>query len=215
MNGSPRGHAVWDPGQYHKFGDHRLRPALELFERAMLALGRREPGAVYDLGCGGGEITRIMAERWPETHVVGLDSSAEMLRKAQRIENLTGEALELVGHHRHRDLAPGKLGQHLVRMRIGLRVDRVVFGVIGEHLLVELAEFVVRQPALLIDRLFEHDLGPAADQVACMVGGDRVETAQFERMVDGRTEIAMRFEQGSVEVEADDGEWQVGHWRKR
>ena len=48
-----------------------------------------------------------------------------------------------------------------------------------------------------------------------MVGGDRVETAQFERMVDGRTEIAMRFEQGSVEVEADDGEWQVGHWRKR
>ncbi len=83
MSTSPRGQAVWDPGQYHKFGDHRLRPALELFERAMLALGRREPGAVYDLGCGGGEITRIMAERWPETHVVGLDSSAEMLRKAQ------------------------------------------------------------------------------------------------------------------------------------
>lgn len=83
MNTSPRGHAVWDPGQYHKFGDHRLRPALELFERAMLALGGREPRQVYDLGCGAGEIARIMAERWPEARVVGLDSSAEMLKKAE------------------------------------------------------------------------------------------------------------------------------------
>ena len=83
MNTSPRGHAVWDPGQYHKFGDHRLRPALELFERAMLALGSKAPANAYDLGCGAGEIARIMADRWLEAHVVGLDSSAEMLVKAE------------------------------------------------------------------------------------------------------------------------------------
>jgi trans-aconitate 2-methyltransferase len=83
MSTSPRGHAVWDPGQYHKFGDHRLRPALELFERAMLALGDRAPENIYDLGCGGGEIARIMANRWPNSRVVGLDSSTEMLVKAE------------------------------------------------------------------------------------------------------------------------------------
>lgn len=83
MTTSPRGHAVWDPGQYHKFGDHRLRPALELFERAMLALGDRVPKEIYDLGCGGGEIARIMADRWPDARVVGLDSSTEMLTKAE------------------------------------------------------------------------------------------------------------------------------------
>ena len=80
---SPRGHAVWDPGQYHKFGDHRLRPALELFERAMLAMGSKSPREVYDLGCGAGEIARIMADRWPDARIIGLDSSAEMLVKAQ------------------------------------------------------------------------------------------------------------------------------------
>ncbi len=79
----PRGHAVWDPGQYHKFGDHRLRPALELFERAMLAMGGAMPTEVCDLGCGAGEIARIMADRWPDARVTGLDSSAEMLVKAQ------------------------------------------------------------------------------------------------------------------------------------
>jgi trans-aconitate 2-methyltransferase len=79
---SRRREAVWDPGQYHKFGDYRLRPALELFERAMLALGDRIPSEIYDLGCGGGEIARIMAARWPAAHVVGLDSSDEMLAKA-------------------------------------------------------------------------------------------------------------------------------------
>ena len=83
MNTSPHGHAVWDPRQYHKFGDHRLRPALELFERAMLAMGSNAPATVYDLGCGAGEVARIIADRWPDAHVVGLDSSAEMLAKAE------------------------------------------------------------------------------------------------------------------------------------
>jgi trans-aconitate 2-methyltransferase len=94
MSISPRGHAVWDPGQYHKFGDHRLRPALELFERAMLALGDRVPQEIYDLGCGGGEIARIMADRWPDAHVVGLDSSAEMLVKAEAAGTSRVEWLE-------------------------------------------------------------------------------------------------------------------------
>lgn len=79
----PRGQAVWDPGQYHKFSDHRLRPALELLERAVLAMGGNSPSEVCDLGCGGGEITRIMADHWPDARVIGLDTSPEMLVKAE------------------------------------------------------------------------------------------------------------------------------------
>ena len=42
------------------------------------------PGhAIYDLGCGAGNITRILAERFPGPPVIGVDSSEEMLAKAR------------------------------------------------------------------------------------------------------------------------------------
>jgi trans-aconitate 2-methyltransferase len=69
----------WDPGQYLKFTDHRLRPALDLMARIALDA----PRSVYDLGCGPGNITRRLAERWPEAAVTGVDSSAAMLAKAR------------------------------------------------------------------------------------------------------------------------------------
>jgi trans-aconitate 2-methyltransferase len=68
----------WDPGLYLKFSDHRLRPALELLDRVPL----ESPAVVYDLGCGTGQVTRLIAERWPSASVHGLDSSREMLDKA-------------------------------------------------------------------------------------------------------------------------------------
>ena len=68
----------WDPTLYLKFSDHRLRPALELLDRVPIA----SPGVIYDLGCGHGRLTRLMAERWPAARVHGLDNSKEMLAKA-------------------------------------------------------------------------------------------------------------------------------------
>jgi len=79
----------WDPNQYLKFEDHRLRPALELFERIPLAA----PHIIYDIGCGTGQITRLMAERWPDAKIYGLDNSPEMLAKASA-ETSTIEWLE-------------------------------------------------------------------------------------------------------------------------
>jgi trans-aconitate 2-methyltransferase len=70
----------WDPHQYLKFSDHRLRPALELLERVPLTA----PETIYDLGCGAGNLTRLIAERWQTATVYGLDNSKEMLEKAAK-----------------------------------------------------------------------------------------------------------------------------------
>ena len=73
--------ATWDPGQYLKFADHRLRPALDLMARIPPIAARR----IYDLGCGPGNITRLLADRWPDAQVAGVDGSAEMLAKARAL----------------------------------------------------------------------------------------------------------------------------------
>ena len=65
----------WNPEQYLKFGDHRLRPAMDLLGRIDL----ESPGLVYDLGCGTGNTTKLLADRWPDSRIVGIDSSSEML----------------------------------------------------------------------------------------------------------------------------------------
>lgn len=81
MTEAKRASGTWDPGQYARFGDHRLRPALELFAR----IDHDAPKLAVDLGCGGGEIARLMTERWPDARVIGMDSSPEMLAKAGKV----------------------------------------------------------------------------------------------------------------------------------
>jgi len=69
---------AWDPAQYLKFADHRLRPAIDLLNRVAL----EHAGEVYDLGAGAGNVTRLIKERWPEARVTGVDDSPAMLAKA-------------------------------------------------------------------------------------------------------------------------------------
>lgn len=68
----------WDPAKYVEFGNHRDRPYFDLTARVHAG----DPLHVVDLGCGPGNLTATLAERWPGAEVVGIDSSAEMLRKA-------------------------------------------------------------------------------------------------------------------------------------
>jgi trans-aconitate 2-methyltransferase len=68
----------WDPAKYVEFGNHRDRPYFDLTAR----VHADDPSRVVDLGCGPGNLTATLAERWPDAEVVGIDSSAEMLRKA-------------------------------------------------------------------------------------------------------------------------------------
>lgn len=69
---------AWEPGHYLKFEDLRVRPALDLLTQVALDA----PGRVTDLGCGAGNITPFLRERWPKAHITALDHSPEMLARA-------------------------------------------------------------------------------------------------------------------------------------
>ncbi len=69
----------WDPRQYLRFSDERLRPALDLLARVPVT----SPGRVIDLGCGAGNVTEILKQRFPAADVTGVDGSAAMLEKAR------------------------------------------------------------------------------------------------------------------------------------
>ena len=70
---------TWDPDRYLTYADERGRPFVELLARVDAA----DPATVVDLGCGPGNLTALLVERWPGARVVGLDSSAEMIEKAR------------------------------------------------------------------------------------------------------------------------------------
>jgi trans-aconitate 2-methyltransferase len=70
----------WDDAQYLKFGDERTRAARELLLRVPLSSAER----IVDLGCGPGNSTALLRERWPSARLSGVDSSAEMLARARQ-----------------------------------------------------------------------------------------------------------------------------------
>jgi trans-aconitate 2-methyltransferase len=71
---------VWNPAIYMAFGDERTRPAVELLARIRC----ENPARVIDLGCGPGNSTAILAARWPNAKLEGLDSSPDMLERARQ-----------------------------------------------------------------------------------------------------------------------------------
>jgi trans-aconitate 2-methyltransferase len=68
----------WDPRQYLKFSNERLRPGFDLLAQ----VGELPAGPLYELGCGTGVHARAIAERWPEHDVVAIDNSPQMLAAA-------------------------------------------------------------------------------------------------------------------------------------
>ena len=72
---------AWDPLQYDRFRDERRAPFLDL-----LALVRPRAGMrVVDLGCGTGELTRIVHERLGAAETLGVDRSQAMLEKSNAV----------------------------------------------------------------------------------------------------------------------------------
>jgi trans-aconitate 2-methyltransferase len=84
--------ARWNDAQYLKFGDERTRAARDLLARVPLERAER----VVDLGCGPGNSTALLRERWPNARLSGIDNSPEMLERARRdlptVEWILGDA---------------------------------------------------------------------------------------------------------------------------
>ncbi|MGZ8742052.1 MAG: trans-aconitate 2-methyltransferase [Nocardioides sp.] len=75
---------TWDPERYLTYADERGRPFVELIAR----VGATEPRRVVDLGCGPGNLTALLKERWPDACVVGVDSSPEMVERARSVDGV-------------------------------------------------------------------------------------------------------------------------------
>jgi trans-aconitate 2-methyltransferase len=78
----------WNPALYSRFEDERTRPAAELLARVTL----EAPGDVVDLGCGPGNSTELLVERYRAARIVGIDTSQKMLASArQRLPTIAFE----------------------------------------------------------------------------------------------------------------------------
>ncbi len=84
----------WDPDSYLKFQDERTQPSKDLVSRIDIA----RPASIIDVGCGPGNSTKVLRQRWPHSRIIGLDSSPEMIARAKETyprENwLTADAAE-------------------------------------------------------------------------------------------------------------------------
>jgi trans-aconitate 2-methyltransferase len=73
---------TWDPDRYLTYADERGRPFVELVAR----VGAASPATVVDLGCGPGNLTALLRDRWPDARIRGLDSSPPMIAAAQEVD---------------------------------------------------------------------------------------------------------------------------------
>jgi trans-aconitate 2-methyltransferase len=132
----------WRPDQYLKFEDERTRPSTDLLRRVPLTQAHR----CIDLGCGPGNSTELLLERFPEALVSGLDSSPSMTSKAQ--ERLPGLSFEIA------DVSTWEPSE-----RFDVIFANAVFQWVPDHptLLARLASFLNRGGCLAVQMPNNHD----------------------------------------------------------
>lgn len=81
---------TWDPQQYLRHSSHRTRPFHDLLARIPERLSGTRPPRIADLGCGPGNVTALLAGRWPNARITGFDNSPEMLARAAEYAGPTG-----------------------------------------------------------------------------------------------------------------------------
>lgn len=69
----------WNPVQYLKFDKERLQPSIDLVAR----IDYNNPSKIIDIGCGPGNSTQVLSNRWPDSEITGADNSPAMIKKAK------------------------------------------------------------------------------------------------------------------------------------
>jgi trans-aconitate 2-methyltransferase len=69
----------WNPELYLKFGKERIQPSIDLVSR----IEYDNPVNMIDIGCGPGNSTQILFQRWPHSNITGVDNSPAMIEKAK------------------------------------------------------------------------------------------------------------------------------------
>jgi len=70
----------WQPDLYLQFKSERTQPSIDLVSK----INQVNPKRIIDIGCGPGNSTQILAQKWPKSKIVGIDSSASMIEKAKQ-----------------------------------------------------------------------------------------------------------------------------------
>jgi trans-aconitate 2-methyltransferase len=70
----------WKPEFYLKFDKERILPTIDLVNRIEM----KSPEKIIDIGCGPGNSTRILLEKWPESKITGVDNSPAMIERAKK-----------------------------------------------------------------------------------------------------------------------------------
>ena len=70
----------WNPDLYMQFRSERTQPSIDLIAR----INPVEPRSIIDIGCGPGNSTQVLMNRWPKAKITGLDNSSAMIKKAKQ-----------------------------------------------------------------------------------------------------------------------------------
>ena len=77
----------WNPDQYNKFKTVRYKPFYDLMNMIDGQALKKAKAKAIDLGCGTGEQTHMLSERFYQADFLGIDSSSTMLAGSKDFEN--------------------------------------------------------------------------------------------------------------------------------
>ena len=81
----------WDSELYLKFAKENNWQCIDLISHINL----ENPSKIIDIGCGPGNVTQLLAQRWPKSHITGIDNSQSMIERAKKdFPNLNWELVD-------------------------------------------------------------------------------------------------------------------------
>jgi trans-aconitate 2-methyltransferase len=70
----------WKPELYLKYRNERTQPSIDLVNKISMDF---VPENIIDLGCGPGNSSQVLVQRWLTSYFVGVDNSVSMIEKAK------------------------------------------------------------------------------------------------------------------------------------